>query len=72
MLNDICSPYDYDPILYLSLCSSHLNIAFEDTGIYSLTEIKDFEVTETAQEVNRLLWGMSFLYFSGLIIFRVV
>lgn len=55
-------------MLYLSLCSSHLNIAFEDSGIYSLTQIKDFEISESAQEVNRLLWGTSFLLLNTFLI----
>ena len=58
-----------DSMLYLSYYSSHYNVAIENSNVYRLEEIRDFEDSEEIHEINRLislgmisLW-LKFVYF---------
>ena len=44
-----------DSMLYLSYYSSHYNVAIENSNVYRLEQIRDFEDSEQIHEINRLI-----------------
>jgi len=57
-------------MLYLSFYSTQYSIAIEDSNVYTLDQIRDFDDTESIHETNRLLClGMTFFMYSFLNLF---